>query len=56
MFSETDSLVIRIMGYLGAKWVGHFIALCLLLYGSFMVFPSVKWGYKWCPFDGDYVK
>lgn len=37
MFSDTDSLVVKTMGYLGAKKVNHFTALCLLLYGSFMV-------------------
>lgn len=54
MFSETESLMVRIMGHLDAKWVSHFTVLCLLLYGSLTVFPSVKWGYKLYPLDGDY--
>lgn len=44
IFSETNSLMVRIMGGLDATWVSHITTLCFLVYGSSMVFQTVKWG------------
>lgn len=43
IFSETNSLMVGIMGDLGATQVSHMFAVCFLVYGSSMVFPSAKW-------------
>lgn len=43
IFPETNGLMVGIVGELGATQVSHMFAVCFLVYGSSMVFPSAKW-------------